>query len=720
MTETHRFADEWILRAIQNVPGVGPDVILTLREKKVRGVADALIDGGIATRSTINDAVKSFHKINPVELGDVVVDRLAVALFTESVCLRLRVFPIRARETVIEVAMTNPLDLEAQADLAALSGREVIPLYSTPKQVDSLITEHYKADLMVSGLVERLGVDENCEFVGPETEEQPIQGEPSVRAPVIKLVNSLLTKAILSRASDVHIEQSERGTEIRFRIDGTLRNVMTLPRNIGAGPLVSRIKVMGNLDVADRLKPQDGRARIRVSNNDIGLRISTLPTQFGEKVVIRLLDPRAAQKTLIDMGFGSANVARLETLLNVSQGVIVVTGPTGSGKTTTLYSLLNKLKSPDINIMTVEDPIEYRLEGINQVQVNDRQGMSFATVLRSVLRQDPDAILVGEMRDAETASIAFQAALTGHLVLTTLHTNDALSAVSRLADMGVERFKIAPALLAITAQRLVRRLCSACRIPVPANEIPPPVIHRMRRYGLEPTLFRAGGCPLCGFSGYVGRLALMEFLNVGRDLREKIGAGADAGSLRMAAELKGDLKTILEDGLWHLSRGDTSLEEIAPHVTLNDGDTAVEPEKRPPIVSPTHRRILVADDDPVIRTILRTILSTAGFEVVEAADGRDALLQAGQHPPDLLICDLHMPHEDGYEVIKGIRGVVGLSGLPIIILTNDTEDASQFQAMELGADDYLAKPIKPALVLARIHAVLRRAGRAEPTASSTA
>jgi type IV pilus assembly protein PilB len=715
MTETHRFADEWILRAIQSLPGIGPDLILTLRDKKVRGLADALIDGGQATRIAINEAIKTGHKVNSVELGDVVVDRLAVALFSETVCQRLRVFPIRARETVIEVAMINPLDLEAQADLAALSGREVIPLYSTPKQVESLITEHYKADLMVSGLVERLGVDENCEFVGPETEEQPTQGEPSVRAPVIKLVNSLLTKAILSRASDVHIEQSERGTEIRFRIDGTLRNVMTLPRNIGAGPLVSRIKVMGNLDVADRLKPQDGRARIRVSGNDIGLRISTLPTQFGEKVVIRLLDPRAAQKTLIDMGFGSANVARLETLLNLSQGVIVVTGPTGSGKTTTLYSLLNKLKSPDINIMTVEDPIEYRLEGINQVQVNDRQGMSFATVLRSVLRQDPDAILVGEMRDAETASIAFQAALTGHLVLTTLHTNDALSAVSRLVDMGVERFKISPALLAITAQRLVRRLCPSCRTPVPVAEIPPPVVERMHHFGLAPTLFKAGGCASCGFSGYVGRLALMEFLNVSRDLRDKIASGANVGTLRTTAESKGDLKTLLEDGLWHLTRGDTSLDEIAPHVTMNEGE-APEQEKRIPIASHAHRRILVADDDPVIRTILKTILSTTGYEVVEAADGREALLQAGQHPPDLLVCDLHMPHADGYEVIKGIREVVGLSGLPIIVLTNDTDDASQFQAMELGADDYLAKPIKPALVLARINAVLRRAGRAEPAA----
>ncbi|MBK8575951.1 MAG: Flp pilus assembly complex ATPase component TadA [Elusimicrobia bacterium] len=403
----------------------------------------------------------------------------------------------------------------------------------------------------------------------------------------------------------------------------------------------------------------------------------------------------------------------METLLNLAQGVIVVTGPTGSGKTTTLYALLNKLKSPDINITTVEDPIEYRLEGINQVQVNDRQGMSFATVLRSVLRQDPDAILVGEMRDAETASIAFQAALTGHLVLTTLHTNDALSAINRLVDMGVERFKLAPGLLAITAQRLVRRLCASCRTPVPVREIPLPVAEWMRRFNLEPTLFKAGGCAYCNFSGYVGRLALMEFLNVSRELRDKIAAGSDAATMLKTAETKGDLKTLLEDAMWHLSRGDTSLDEVSPHVSMGDAN-GPEPLERPLPSSSTSRKILVADDDPVIRTILRTILSSTGFEVIEAADGREALLKAGQNPPELMIIDLHMPHGDGFEVIKEIRGIVGLSHLPIIVLTSDSDDASQFQAMELGADDYLIKPIKPPLVLARINAVLRRSGWSEP------
>ncbi|MBK8575952.1 MAG: Flp pilus assembly complex ATPase component TadA [Elusimicrobia bacterium] len=302
MTDTHRFVDEWLIRAVQHLPGVNPDIIRSLREKKARGLADALIEKEVVSRDTINSAVLTTHKIKPVDLGDVVVDRLAVALFSEAVCQRLKVFPIRARETSVEVAMTNPLDLEGLADLSALSGREVIPLYSTPGQVESLITEHYKADLMVSGLVDRLGVDDKCEYVGPETDDRMTNPESAVRAPVIKLVNSLLTKAILTRASDVHIEQSERGTEIRFRIDGTLRSVMTLPRNIGAGPLVSRIKVMGNLDVADHLKPQDGRAKIRVAGNDIGLRISSLPTQYGEKVVIRLLDPRSAEKSLLDMG----------------------------------------------------------------------------------------------------------------------------------------------------------------------------------------------------------------------------------------------------------------------------------------------------------------------------------------------------------------------------------------------------------------------------------
>jgi type IV pilus assembly protein PilB len=711
MPDTHRFADEWMIRTLSGHPAVKSEVINSLRENRAHSLADGLIDGKHTTREMVNEVVRAHHRINSMASGNFIIDRLGVALFPEAVCLRLHVFPIRTQDNVVEVAMVNPLDLEAQADLADLSGREIVPLYATPNQVQGLITEYYTTDLMVSGLVERLGVDDKCEYLGAEGDEAPPTDEPDVRAPVIKLVNSLLTKAILTRASDVHIEQAEQGTEIQFRIDGSMRNVMTLPRNIGAGPLVSRIKVMGNLDVADHLKPQDGRARIRVAGNDIGLRISSLPTPYGERILIRLLDPRAAQRSLLDMGFGSSNVARLETLLNLSQGVIVVTGPAGSGKTTTLYGLLNKLKSPDINITTVEDPIEYRLDGINQVQVNDRQGLNFATVLRSVLRQDPDAILVGEMRDAETASIAFQAALTGHLVLTTLHTNDALSAVNRLVDMGVERFKLAPALLAITAQRLVRRLCASCRTPIPLDEIPPSAAHWMRFYKYEPTLFRPGGCSFCGFSGYVGQLAILEYLNVSRELRDRISAGADAPTLRSVAENKGDLKTLLEDAMWHLTRGDTSLEEIAPHVVLKEGEGA-EPVAKPvskPVTSA--RRILIADDDPVIRTILRTTLSGSGFEVIEASDGRDALMAASQSNPDLMIVDLHMPHVDGFDVIKGVRGIVGLTGLPIIVLSSDTNDEKQIQAIDLGADDYLLKPITPPLVLARINAVLRRAGK---------
>ncbi|MBL8023270.1 MAG: Flp pilus assembly complex ATPase component TadA [Elusimicrobia bacterium] len=713
MTENHRFVDEWLARTLATCSSLKPEVIDTLRKERIPSLADGLIAGAHATEDFICEAVHTHHQIPPIPTGTVGTDRWGRVFFPETLCQRLQVFPVRTQENRVDVAMVNPLDLDAQADLAAISGREIVPFYGTPNQILSLISASYQADFGVSALVERLGVDNRCEFVDPETHTPLLTEEPDIWAPVNTLVNSLLTKAILTRASDVHIEQGERGTEVRFRIDGTLRNVMTVPRDIGAGPLVSRIKRMGNLDGTDPPKPQEGRAQIRVSGNDIELRISCFPSSFGEKIVVRLLDPRSAHRSLLDMGFGSTNVARMETLLNLPQGVIVVTGPPGSGKTTTLYGFLNKLKSPDIHIITLEDPVEYRLEGMSQVHVNERQGMTFATALQSVLRQKPDAIFVGEMRDAQTASTVFQAAVTGHLVITTLETHNALSAINRLIDLGVDRFKLAPVLLAITAQRLVRRLCASCRRPVPYEEIPPFVVRWMRYYTYEPTLYHPGGCSFCGFSGYVGQLALLEFLHMNRELRDRIYQGGDASTLHSIAENKGDLKTLRQDALWHLTRGDTSLEEISSHLVLKEGEKPQPVEKFQSPPSPSARRILIADNDPVLRTMLHTLLANSGFEVIEAADGREALVAASQTNPDLMMVDVHMPHVDGFDVIKGIRGIVGKTGLPIVGLIGDTGDANRFQALDMGADDYLLKPIKPTLVLARINAVWRRLGKSD-------
>ena len=330
----------------------------------------------------------------------------------------------------------------------------------------------------------------------------------------------IISEGILSRASDIHIEPEEGGVAVRYRIDGVLRQIMKIPRNAGL-PLISRIKIMSSLDIADRLRPQDGRARVAVNGQPIDLRVSTLPAAQGEKVVIRILDSRATVKSLESLGFNPGETAAITTLLQNHEGVILVTGPTGSGKTTTLYSMIRQIQTEGVNIVTVEDPVEYRMQGIVQVQVQEKAGLTFGSALRSILRQDPNVILVGEIRDKETAQIAVQASLTGHLVLSTLHTNDAANAVTRLVDIGVEAYKIAAALRGVIAQRLMRKLCPTCKEVW--MEAPPEKIRKWISKGTP--MYRAAGCPDCAMTGYRGRFSIIEVLTVSPEVERRIAAG---------------------------------------------------------------------------------------------------------------------------------------------------------------------------------------------------
>ncbi len=381
--------------------------------------------------------------------------------------------------------------------------------------------------------------------------------EEASTAPIVRLVDMMLADGISSRASDVHVEPVEGGVVVRYRIDGVLRQVMKIPRSAGV-PLISRIKIMSGLDIADRRRPQDGRARVSVNGSPVDLRISTLPATHGEKVVIRVLNTKATVLSLDSLGMSADERAQIGKLLSNKEGIILVTGPTGSGKTTTLYSALRMVQSEGVNIVTVEDPVEYRLgENIVQVQVNEKAGLTFASALRSILRQDPDVVLVGEIRDHETAQIAVQASLTGHLVLSTLHTNDAPNAVTRLVDMGMEAYKIATALRGVIAQRLMRRLCPMCRQEHSDN-----VPTRIKRYIPEGTaLFRAVGCPDCAMTGYRGRFSIVEVLTMNPEIERRIGAGATADRIAEAARHAG-MRSLWESGLDHVLNGETTLEEL--------------------------------------------------------------------------------------------------------------------------------------------------------------
>jgi type II secretory ATPase GspE/PulE/Tfp pilus assembly ATPase PilB-like protein/8-oxo-dGTP pyrophosphatase MutT (NUDIX family) len=423
--------------------------------------------------------------------------------------------------------------------------------------------------------VQHLGTDAEVAPASPPSHDDP--------ETVTRLVDQILADGVRVGASDIHVEPEEQGIVVRYRVDGVLRDVRVLPRAL-APALVSRVKILSGLDIADRLRPQDGRARVAVNGTPVDLRVSTLPASRGEKVVIRVLDARATILSLGGMGFTAAEYARVGRLLEARDGLILVTGPTGSGKTTTLYAALRQVQDRGVNVVTVEDPVEYRIPGIVQVQVRERAGLTFGAALRSIMRQDPDVILVGEIRDRETAEIAIQASLTGHLVLTTLHTNDAASAVTRLVDMGVAPHKIATAVKGVLAQRLARRLCDACR------ELGLAGAEEQRRGVAEgATVGRARGCALCGGTGYRGRLAIVEVLVSTPEVERRIAAGETAERIADAARASG-MGSLWESGLTHVLAGDTTLEELLRVAELPASEAAkpIRCVLDPPPVSPRY------------------------------------------------------------------------------------------------------------------------------------
>ena len=709
MEKSHRFEDEWLLNGSVKLAGLTPELISEFRRQKKPSLADALVLVHPASGPELAAALKKAYGIIAVEPAKGALDKLALSLVPETLCRRHRLIPLKLNEETIELAMSNPLDVTALHDVELLTGRRPVARYCRPECVQSLLSELFNPDNVVHDILAKIGESEAVEVLeeeeAGEKAEEEAEEAAKIDAPVIQLVNSIISKGIGMRASDIHIEHDELTSHVRYRIDGTLRSILSVPHALASGPLVSRIKIMADLDVSEHRRPQDGRAKLRIGGVEIGLRVSTLPTQHGEKIVIRVLDERSAKVPLEDLGFNPELAARLQALLRAAQGIFLVTGPTGSGKTTTLYALLNKLKSEDVNITTIEDPIEYKIEGLNQVQIEEKQGLTFPAVLRSVLRQDPDIIMVGEIRDPETADIAFQSAQTGHLVLSTLHTNDTIATVSRLADMGLERFKIASGLLGITAQRLVRRLCLACREAVPRKDAEAEVLPALKREKLSESYFRPRGCAACGQTGYKGRISLLEFFETTQDMKDAVAAGSDEGALKEAALAAGSLHTLRHDALWHLSQGDTSLEEILPYVSLAEAGKFRGRDRRK---EGTPRRILIVDDNAELRRSLRSLLEAERYLIEEAGDGLQALARIRESPPDLMLLDLNMPNMDGYVLIRLLRGEIGMPNFHIMVMTTRYGDKTHEEVLRLGADDYIEKLASPTILLARVNAAFRR------------
>ncbi|GIW39552.1 MAG: type II secretion system protein GspE [Candidatus Binatia bacterium] len=481
---------------------------------------------------------------------------------------RYLLFPLAVEDGSVHVLAGDPTQLGAIDDLRLLLGKPVRLQVAPAAVVVDAINRFYD---LASGSAEQLmdGLDEErLDLVATELEEPRDLLEADDEAPIIRLVNSLLFQAVKDRASDIHIEPFEREVLVRFRIDGVLYDIISPPKRFQP-IIISRVKVMAGLDIAEKRLPQDGRIRIKLAGKDIDIRVSTVPTAFGERVVMRLLDRSAALLELEELGVAGPKLAIFSKLIRQSHGIILVTGPTGSGKTTTLYAALSKINTTDKNIITIEDPIEYQLHGIGQIQVNPKIDLTFANGLRSILRQDPDVIMVGEIRDVETAEIAIQAALTGHLVFSTLHTNDSFGAMTRLLDMGIEPFLVSSSVIAVMAQRLVRRVCPECR------EAYEPSDEELHEIGIDPrraagaTLYRAGpGCNACKRTGYRGRTGIHELLVVDDDIRALVMKGADAATIRREATAKG-MNTLREDGAEKVLAGITTIPEVL-RVTQED------------------------------------------------------------------------------------------------------------------------------------------------------
>ena len=742
-----QFTDEWLVPSIENL--LSPEAMKALREESGPAVSlwEVLVQRKVASDQQILDAIAARFRFPIADLTK--PDPKLIATVPEQLARRFNVVPVGQTDSYLEVATSNPFDMDAEKMLAFATGREVRMLLGSPSKIREKLDELYReTESVVSRLLQGIGISGAFEVEQiKEEEDSAVSAEQASQRPILRLVDGMIADGVSNRASDIHIEPVEGGVIVRYRIDGVLRQAMKIPRSAGV-PLISRVKIMSGLDIADRLRPQDGRARVSVNGEPVDLRVSTLPASHGEKVVIRILNQKATTLSLTSLGLADDEQQAIKTLLGNKEGIILVTGPTGSGKTTTLYSCLRTVQGEGVNIVTVEDPVEYKLgQNIVQVQVNEKAGLTFAAALRSILRQDPDVVLVGEIRDKETAQIALQASLTGHLVLSTLHTNDAPNAITRLVDMGMEAYKIAPALRGVVAQRLMRRLCPACRVI--STE---PIGGSLSRF-VPPgaTLYQAVGCTDCSMTGYRGRFSIVEVLTMTPELERRIGEGATAEKIAEAARAAG-MRSLFASGLRHVLSGESTLEELlrvtdvpheearparpsgprsrisTPHAAspsqglATAAPSSAEPveflmdllEESPPAdggIAEGRGRgasVLLVEDEDQLRRVMKDLLQREGYRVAEARDGIQALDEVDRFAPDVIILDLNLPGIDGYNVLAQLRSRPSTRDIPVMVLTAKGDEDNEVRVFELGADDFVTKPFRARSLTARIEAVLGR------------
>jgi type IV pilus assembly protein PilB len=757
----HKAGQQALVHFLQRQGRLSAEEVALVEKARGEGqtVHEALEHAGIMPEKELALFLATALNLRTIDLTTYPLDAEVAREIKEGIATRYAVLPVHVEDGSIDVATANPLDIDALKAVEFATGKRVQALVATETGVRDATAHAYNLQESLEQFLQHVPDNESltvAELQGDEQGDLRTIAHDAELPPVVRLADLMLIEAIKTHSSDVHVEPATDTLLVRYRVDGILEEAFRFPKWV-QNPLIARLKIMARLDITERRVPQDGRIRLRYQDKNVDLRVASLPSQHGEKITLRILDPATSLQKLDRIGLGTRHLALTREAIRRPQGMVLITGPTGSGKTTTLYAVLREIFSPNVSIVTIEDPIEYQLKGINQVEINDKQGRTFAGVLRSVLRQDPDIILVGEIRDRETAQIAFQAAQTGHLVLTTVHTNDAAGAVTRLVDLGLDARAVASTVNLVVAQRLVRRVCHGCAGPealdaetCAALQLPPDFAGPRR----------GAGCPMCRGSGYAGRIGVYELVPVSSAIAKLLESGAGETAIRQQARTDGH-SAMLEDALEKLAAGVTTAAEIRRVVQVKEAaprcpgchkevaedfsvcphcsrvlhascggcgkplgtDWAACPYCGTAVAAPADDaaaaasataprtfRALVVDDTEHIREIVKVALerSDLNLQVVTAANGEEALAAAARERPDVVVLDISMPDMDGFEVCRRLRSEVRTAFVPVLMLSAHSSEDFVARGFGVGADDYMVKPFRRDDLIARLRRMLER------------
>jgi len=655
-----------------------------------------LIELGFANEMEIAEALSKQLSLPLVDCSSYEITKELTSIVPKETAENKLVLPIEKKDRSLLLAMADPLDWQTIDEIAFNSGLKVNMAVSPEPNILDAIEKAYGSEEKTWDLLKEIPAYEGVEILketgAEEKEEVSISSlyKLSEAPPIVKLVTMILVDAVKSRASDIHIEPGERFVQVRYRIDGRLKNILKYPKHI-QDSVISRIKIVSNLDITNRRLPQDGRSSLKLEDKKVDLRISTLPSVYGEKIVIRLLDRSTGLISLEQLGMPETLMNPFKKIISRPQGMFLVTGPTGSGKTTTLYAILQQIRSETKNIITIEDPVEYSLGGITQVGVNESIGLSFSSALRSILRQDPDVIMVGEIRDLDTAEIAARSALTGHLVLSTVHTNDTVSTITRLLDIGLEPFLVSSAITAVLAQRLVRRICPECK-----EEVGPP--EWLEKYSLTrlEKHYRGKGCKTCGYTGYSGRTGIFEFLRMSTRIKRLVAKEFTEDEVLQIAREEGTI-TLFEDAWAKVTAGITTIDEVLSSIPLSR--ELPEEEESEKLI---RRKVLLYNVKKSDAEAIRSLLETEEY-IVTVGREEDIKKLLDRETPDLIIVDISEHNGTSFQLI---RDNIRYAYIPVIAIANLEQKEETWRYKKLGIHEFIFRPLNLHRLLLSVESIL--------------